>query len=654
MPKKRNPTRFFQTCLGVFQGGGCRGAAFVGALEEAEARKVAFAGVAGTSAGSILAALVGAGADSVFLKQSVAQLNFMSLLSKPEDVQKESLGLLTRSSLGLASLFSSHAAQALKVIKFHGLYSSQELERWINDKLRELLPKAKPPIHFFDLPIPTYIVAADIRTNDVKVWSSEKTPNDEVAFAVRCSCSIPGFFQPVQLRYIDGGILSNLPAFVFSEAIFGNTRPFANRILAFTLKSSQEDTTPKTGMEMFRATINTVVDGATAVQGRLMQSVHEIRIDTGQIKATDFEKMDQTQVNSLISRGAECTAEFFDNELSRVSSAEQGPKRLYGTDEIYASLTESLDEIKINKIVICDTTAKWAYSIFPTLLAWRIRGAEIHVILDLREALSDHELYQRRLLRALGVELYFSKTIPFSGFLLNPDDEERAKAIIVCPDLVGDDLVAVRYEGRFDFPAISALWKTACQFITNDPKKLNASPELRRVDESKILDKLRQFVPAYSTAGTKLSMERVRVESLELLTKFVRGYKFKQIQQMFELYAGRNLDPFDAAEVHYKEDFSTLVTPPVAEDTGKAYVLVQGNTRALYCLKNDIAEFRCVVVRNQQTPLPSTQRVALKEVLIGGRTISTIERYNGPIDKDYRNIEWATHHPKYTLTGVQL
>ena len=48
-------TEFFHSCLGVFQGGGCRAAALVGAYEEAVNRGVHFTEVAGTSAGSIIA-----------------------------------------------------------------------------------------------------------------------------------------------------------------------------------------------------------------------------------------------------------------------------------------------------------------------------------------------------------------------------------------------------------------------------------------------------------------------------------------------------------------------------------------------------------------------------------------------------------------------
>ncbi len=107
-------------------------------------------------------------------------------------------------------------------------------------------------------------------------------------------------------------------------------------------------------------------------------------------------------------------------------------------------------------------------------------------------------------------------------------------------------------------------------------------------------------------------------------------------------------------EVRYTDQLSTLVTPPVVEFSGGRFILVQGNTRALYCHRNGIDELRCVVVRDHKAPLPSTQRIELSDVLIGGRTISTVDRYGGDIDKDYRNIEWATHNPGETLLDVQL
>ena len=137
-------------------------------------------------------------------------------------------------------------------------------------------------------------------------------------------------------------------------------------------------------------------------------------------------------------------------------------------------------------------------------------------------------------------------------------------------------------------------------------------------------------------------METVRLDSIVLMTRLVRGFKFKQIQTLFDLFKNANLAFFDAAEVRYAEGLSTFVTSPVVEYSGGRYILVQGNTRALYCYKNGIEELRCVVVRDHTTPLPSDQRISLKDVLIGDRTISTTDRYGGDIDKD---------QSKYDATG---
>src|SRR5437764_92578 len=77
-------TRFFKSCFGVFQGGGCRASALAGCYKAAVECGVTFAEVAGTSAGSIVAALVGARAEPAFVITEVGQINFKSFQSPPE------------------------------------------------------------------------------------------------------------------------------------------------------------------------------------------------------------------------------------------------------------------------------------------------------------------------------------------------------------------------------------------------------------------------------------------------------------------------------------------------------------------------------------------------------------------------------------------
>lgn len=199
-----NQTLFFKSCFGCFQGGGCRAAALVGALDEAYARGVRFAGVAGTSAGAIVASLIGAGASANQLKEIVQSMDFRQFMAAPEPVQHE--------SPFAARCFSPFLGDFGTIWKFGGRFSSNEIEKWLELHLEKLLPKARRPVRFGDLIVPTWVVSTDLRTRGIVVWSSEKTPEMELAHAVRASCSIPMFFQPVDLRYVDGGVLSNLPS----------------------------------------------------------------------------------------------------------------------------------------------------------------------------------------------------------------------------------------------------------------------------------------------------------------------------------------------------------------------------------------------------------------------------------------------------------
>ena len=85
-------TSFFKSCFGVFQGGGCRAAAFVGAYEEAVSSGVSFTEVAGTSAGSIVASLIGAGATPQDLREAITGIDFESFAHTPD--RKAPRGLL--------------------------------------------------------------------------------------------------------------------------------------------------------------------------------------------------------------------------------------------------------------------------------------------------------------------------------------------------------------------------------------------------------------------------------------------------------------------------------------------------------------------------------------------------------------------------------
>src|SRR5712692_6514577 len=155
-------TSFFKSSAGVFQGGGCRAAAFVGAYEEAIRRGVSFSEVAGTSAGSIVAALVGAGASPAHLRAAIDQSDFKSFLRAPMRVG--SRGMLGKMIEWVYPSFAD-------LLYDQGFYSSSQIAAWMNERLEMLLPNEPKPIAFSSLPIPTHIVSTDLTRSAPKVWS---------------------------------------------------------------------------------------------------------------------------------------------------------------------------------------------------------------------------------------------------------------------------------------------------------------------------------------------------------------------------------------------------------------------------------------------------------------------------------------------------
>lgn len=91
---------------------------------------------------------------------------------------------------------------------------------------RRVNNNAAADVQFKDLKkIPLAVIAANIDTGAMEVYSSEKNPNMLVVDAVRRSMSIPLAFQPVEVRrgsrkfrLVDGGIASNFPLWLLTSA----------------------------------------------------------------------------------------------------------------------------------------------------------------------------------------------------------------------------------------------------------------------------------------------------------------------------------------------------------------------------------------------------------------------------------------------------
>lgn len=201
---------------GVFEGGGVKGISLAGAVKAAEQAGGKFNQVAGTSSGSIVASLIAAGYTSEEMKDLILSTSFVRFLKRAPIFNTAIIG------------------PALRVLLKKGLYSGEALEVWIKEVLVN-----KGIRTFRDLEKGKLtIIASDITSGKILVLPDDlekigiNPESFEVAHAVRMSCSIPYFFDPVLLRLppklakgkpfaeqflhvVDGGLLSNFPLWLF-------------------------------------------------------------------------------------------------------------------------------------------------------------------------------------------------------------------------------------------------------------------------------------------------------------------------------------------------------------------------------------------------------------------------------------------------------
>jgi len=179
----------------IMKGGGVKGLAYAGAMRELE-KYYDFAGFVGTSAGSIAAVLLAAGYDGRDLEDILRKTNFRNFMD------------------------GKGFSMILNLFIHKGLHPGTTIQEWIRNLLYARTGRTG------DIPLkdfaPKRVVIYASRSNGGTVpFDSEGQRQDTPAFfAVRCSMSIPYFFQPQMLegsRVLDGGLLNNYPVKTYLE-----------------------------------------------------------------------------------------------------------------------------------------------------------------------------------------------------------------------------------------------------------------------------------------------------------------------------------------------------------------------------------------------------------------------------------------------------
>jgi NTE family protein len=289
---------------GVFEGGGVKGIAFVGALQAFEEAGFHWQNVAGTSAGAVASALIAAGYTAAELRE----------IMETRVVFRQ---MMDAGALGRVPLIGTW----LNLLVHEGFYRGDYFLNVMRELLSEKMGKER--VTFADFVIPKedcdseeaylgkfkyrlHVVASNITRNELMVLPQDVAkvgldPDDfEVALAVRMSISIPYFFRPVRVPaktesrgaehwVVDGGLLSNFPIRYF-DAPPGESPawPTFGLLLWEPTAAQPRNERIRSLISMTRAMVRTmnVAHDRKALEEADLARV--VKIPTGRYSATDF------------------------------------------------------------------------------------------------------------------------------------------------------------------------------------------------------------------------------------------------------------------------------------------------------------------------------------------------------------------------------
>lgn len=321
----------------VFEGGGVKGIAYIGALDILAEREIIpkIQRIGGTSAGAINAILLGLGFTSKETKDILWSLDFKNFMD-------DSWGIVRDTK---------------RLIEKYGWYKGNYFRDWIGKLIKEKtgnsestfadIEAMKEKRNFKSL----YFMGTNLSTSFSEVFSAEHTPRICIADAVRISMSIPLFFAVIRSirgdTYVDGGVLDNYPIKIFDRKKYLNSvnytetkyykkinkliktseRPFSSYVynketLGFRLDTKEEIAVfrdhaepPHKKIDDFFgyswALVNTVLAAQQSAHLHNDDWARTVYIDTLGVSTTDFDLPDSKK-KLLVKSGNKGAVEYFE------------------------------------------------------------------------------------------------------------------------------------------------------------------------------------------------------------------------------------------------------------------------------------------------------------------------------------------------------
>lgn len=313
----------------MLEGGGVKGIGLVGAVRALEDAGYRWRRIAGTSAGSVVGALLAAGYGARDLEALMPQL---SLSEFRDESLLDRFGLFGK---GLSLLFEK------------GVYEGERLRKWLAERLAERGVRTFADLRYTGdagsalpehLSYRLVVTASDVsRGRLVRLpWDYPAYGLDpdeqEVAAAVRASVSIPFFYEPVVVKgpalphplfLVDGGLLSNFPITIFDRRDAQPPRwPTFGVKLSALPDAAQVPRPIDDTLDFGRAIVSTLLTAHDAMHLEDPCIVtRTVFVDTGKVSATDFD-LDAGTQRMLFDNGRAAAERFlsgwdFESYVSR-------------------------------------------------------------------------------------------------------------------------------------------------------------------------------------------------------------------------------------------------------------------------------------------------------------------------------------------------
>lgn len=290
----------------VFKGGGVKGMAYVGALQALENKGVTAASMtyfAGSSAGSIIAAMMAAGVSVKELERKLYGIDWQKVMD------------------------GSHflGFELINLVRFYGLYKGQYLEdAVIETLLHQQTGIAR--ITFKQLYEQTgkflRVTGTNLTDNELNVFDPHSAPDMPVSKAVHISACVPLFFRSVEYKskyFVDGGTLRNLDLTAFEGYIDPPERALAMDLV---------DTAPPaassiTGVVQFLlALMQTLAKYANLYDSKKPDNVDVVPIDTTGINALNF-NISREEQEKLYDMGMKAVEAAFPEDKQKEEEEEE-------------------------------------------------------------------------------------------------------------------------------------------------------------------------------------------------------------------------------------------------------------------------------------------------------------------------------------------